>query len=354
MKKLLSFCLALSIIFSMTPMTALAVDTGDQPIQESDAIQREIDAIFTELNEMAAEEKMAEMLAEKNEDIAEKVAAAKEQNNLRKQYLENRLESLGVNTIDPDNPDDMAALQEVVLGNIDTSAQTIPDPPDLYALADCYTLQQYNSSLTVNGTVYQYSYIYVTDNKGYEDSTLTHSQTTNILIGKESTVLKDILEYQFSFGFSSYLGLIPYGWVADWAIGSVFAILESFDENSNISYSGNNNIYNMSLLSVTQMMYVYVYMPTGGWCLCGTRAPNISYTRAEYMIANVDGEAVSDSESYPTVTSSTGSAAYTYVREYVLNGTHNIDSIGSFTVNAYDGAIVRFSPGFASYPLHLS
>ncbi len=37
----------------------------------------------------------------------------------------------------------------------------------------------------------------------------------------------------------------------------------------------------------------------------------------------------------------------------INSGFHDIDSIGSFTVNAYDGATVRFSPGFASYPLHL-
>lgn len=353
MKKLLSFCLAMSIIVGLIPMTTLAVETENQPIQESDAMQMEIDAIFRELNEMAAEEKMAEILAEENSEILEKIAAATAQNNVRKQNLEDRLESLGVNTIDPNNPDDMAALEEVMLGNSDVIGRTIPDPPDLDTFAECYTLQQYTSSVTVDGTSYQYSYIYVTDDKGYSDSPLTHSQTTNILIGKESTILSDILEYQFSFGFSAYLGTIPGGWIADWAIGTVCAALDSFDENSIISYSGNNNIYNMSMLSVTQMMYVYVYLPNSGWCLCGTRAPNISYARAEYVIANVAGTAVSDTKTYPTVSSSTGSAAYTYARAYINSGFHDIDSIGSFTVDAYDGATVRFAPGFASYPLHL-
>ena len=352
MKKLLSFCLAISMIFSMSHMTTLAAESENRSIRESDTIQREIDAIFTELNEMAAEEKMAEILAEENIGV-EKAAAVKVQNNLRKQYLENRLGSLGVNTIDPDNPDDIAALEEVMLGNTAASVQAVPDPPDLNAFADAYTLQQYNGSVNVNGTSYPYSYIYVTDNKGYSGTTLTHSQTTNVLIGKESTILKDILEYQFSFGLSAYLGTIPGGWIIDWTIGTVCAALESYNDNSIISYRGNNNIYNMSMLSVTQMMYVYVYLPNAGWCLCGTRAANISYARSEYVIANVAGTAVSNSKTYPTVSSRTGNSAYTYAKAYVNGGYHDIDSIGSFTVNAYKGSTVRFTPGFASYPIDL-
>lgn len=351
MKKLLSFCLVISMIFSVIPMTTLAVETEQQSIQGADTIQQEMDAIFTELNEMAAEEKMAEILAKENREMEEKLAAVKAQNDLKKHYLENRLESLGVNTIDPDNPDDMAALEEIMLGNSSASVQSIPDPPNLETFADCYTLQQYTSSIPVNGTSYKYSYIYVTDNKGFNRSPLTSSQNANKLIGKESTVLRDILDYQFSFGFSSYLGAIPGGWVADWAIGTVCAALNSFNENSIISYTGNKDIYSMTMLSVTQMMYVYVYLPnSGNWVLCGTRAPNISYTRAEHVVANVAGTAVSAAKDYPTVNSSTGSAGYTYVRTYINDWYHDIDDIGSLSIKAYKGATIHFTPGFAPYP----
>lgn len=354
MKKFLSFCLVILFFFGVMPKTTWAVGLEKQSVQELETVQQEIDAIFKELNEMVAEEKMAELLAAENRMSEQKVAAAKEENNQRKLFLEKRLENLGVNTIDPNNPDDMAALEEVMLGNSGVSARSVPNPPNLSAIANCYTLQQYTSDVTVNGISYPFSYIYVTDNKGYSNSPLTHSQTTNILIGKKSTILRDILEYQFSFGFSSYLGLIPGGWIADWTIGTVCAALESYNENSIISYSGNNNIYNMSMLSVTQMMYVYVYLPNVGWCLCGTRAPNISYARVEYVIANVEGSAVSKSKNYPTVTSSTGSAAYTYAQAYVNSEYHDIDYIGSFTVNAYESATVRFTPGFAPNPAYLT
>lgn len=354
MKKLLSLCLVILMFFSSIPVITLAVEVQDQALQELDAVQKEIDAIFTELNEMAAEERMATLLAEENSEIEEKLVTIKAQNDDRKQNLEDRLECLGVNTIDPNNPDDMAALEEVMLGNGNTSVKSIPDPPNLENLVDCYTLRQYSSSVTVDGTSYRYSYIYVTDDLGYSDSPLTHSKTANKLIGKESTLLSDILDYQFSFGFSSYLGTIPGGWAADWFIGTVFSALESYNENSIISYSGNNNIYNMSMLSVTQMMYVYVYLPdVGEWLLCGTRAPNISYTRAEYLVANVDGVAVSDAEAYPTVSSSTGSSANTYARKYINDRNHIIDYIGSFSVNAYEGETIRFTPGFAQYPGYL-
>lgn len=354
MKKFISMSLAILILFSMIPVSTLAVEVEDQAMQELDTVQQEIDAIFTELNEMAAEERMAQLLAEESIEIESKMVFIKAQNDQRKENLENRLESLGINTIDPNNPDDMEALEEVMLGSGNTSVKSIPDPPNLENLVDCYTLRQYTSSLTVDGTSYKYSYIYVTDDLGYSDSPLTHSKTANKLIGKENTLLSDILDFQFSFGFSSYLGAIPYGWVADWFIGTVFTALESYNENSIISYSGNNNIYNMSMLSVTQMMYIYVYLPdVGEWLLCGTRAPNISYARAEYLIANVDGTAVSDLKDYSTVSSSTGSAASTYVRNYINDRNHKIDYIGSFTVNTYNGETIRFTPGFAQYPGYL-
>ena len=354
MKKILSLSLAILMFFSAIPVTTLAVEVEDQAIREMDTVQKEIDAIFTELNEMAAEERMAALLAEESREIEENVVAIKAQNDHRKQDLENRLESLGVNTIDPNNPDDMASLEEVMLGNGNTSVKSIPDPPNLENLVDCYTLRQYTSSVTVDGTSYKYSYIYVTDDLGYSDSPLTHSKSANKLIGKESTLLSDILDFQFSFGFSSYLGVIPYGWVADWFIGTVFTVLESYNENSIISYEGNDNIYSMTMISVTEMMYIYVYLPdVGEWMLCGTRAPNISYARGEYLAANVDGNAVVDVKKYPTVSSSTGSAASTYVRNYINDRYHKIDYIGSFTVNTYDDETIRFTPGFAQYPGYL-
>ncbi len=179
-------------------------------------------------------------------------------------------------------------------------------------------------------------------------------QNSNILIGKESTLLKDLLDYQFSFGLSSYLGSIPYGWALDWTLGTVSTVFNSFNESSIVSYTGNGSIYSMSMLSVTQMMYVYVYLPSAGdWCLCGTRAPNVSYVRAEHIVANVAGTPVSDAKNYPTVSSSTGSAPYTYVQSYVYGFYHDIDYIGSYTVNTYNGSAISFTPGFASYPIHL-
>lgn len=257
MKKLISFYMAILMILRVIPMTTLALETDKQAIQESDAVQQEIDAIFTELNEMAAEEKMAEILAGENRGMEKRLAEVKEQNNIREQYLENRLESLGVNTIDPDDPDDMAALEDVMIGNSGASGRYIPDPLDLEIFADCYTVHQYTSSVTVDGVSYRYAYINFTDNKGYSGSPLTRSAIAKKLIGRERAVLKDLLEYQFSFGFSSYLGTIPYAWAAEWFLGSVFTVFNSFDDDVDVAYVGNDDIYTMTMLSVTQMMYVF-------------------------------------------------------------------------------------------------
>lgn len=321
-----------------------------------DCKQQEIDALLAELNELAAEEHVFLAMDESDfSSVTTNNTQRQKSINDRQACLENRLESLGVHTIDPNNATDMAQLAEVVLGNsTGNSTAAIPDPPDLAAIADCYTLSQHNGSVYVNGTKYDYSCIYVTDNKGYNRSPLTASQTSNVLVGKESTVLRDLLDYQFSFGFSSYLGMIPGGWLANWAIGSAFTVLNSLNENSTISYRGNNNIYNMSMISVTQMMYCYVFIPNADWELCGVKASNISYARAEYLVANIGGTAYSDAKNYPTVTSHTGISAASYVVNFMNGSGCDVDRIGSFTVSTYGGGSVRFRPGFAEYPVDLN
>lgn len=316
--------------------------------------QQEIDTLFTELNELAAEERMLSYMDESALSLTKINRATRlEAIDVRQAELEDMLEALGVKNIDPNNSDDIARLEAVVLGGSNTSiAASIPDPPNLETVANCYTLSQYNGMTYVNGEQYNYTYIYVTDNKGYSGSPLTVSQT-NDLIGKESTLLWDVLEHQFSFGLSAYLGAIPGGQLVDWGLGSIFNFMNSLNENASITYVGNNNIYNMSMISVTQMMYCYVYLPDSGWCLCGVKAPNISYARAEYLVANIAGRAYSRAKDYPTVTSSTGTAAVTYVANYLNVFYCDIDRIGSFTVNTYDGRNVRFVPGFAEYPYRL-
>lgn len=236
-------------------------------------------------------------------------------------------------------------------------AASIPNPPDLRSLADCYSLYQYTGTTTVNGVSYNYSYIRVTDNKGYSRSPLTSSENIH-LVEPMNTVLSDLLNYNFSFGFSSFLGSKSFGWALNWTIGNVTTIFDSFAKNSSVTYRGNSDIYNMSLLSVTQMQYCYVYMPSGNWMLCGVNSPSISFTRTESIVANVNGTAKSYSKNYPTVTSSTGISPVGYVSNYVKSESTLFDSIGSFTVSKQLGKNAQkisttFIPGFCRYPAYL-
>ena len=109
----------------------------------------------------------------------------------------------------------------------------------------------------------------------------------------------------------------------------------------------------MNMVSVTQMLYCYVYLPNNGWVLCGAKASNVSFARSENFAANINGTAYSDAKTYPTVTSSTGIAAVSYAINYINGSGYDIDRIGSFTVNTYQGGNITFTPGFASYPSNL-
>lgn len=349
-KRLIVAFLAFSLI--CCPLRTSAI--SDNAVV-TDSKQQEIDALFTELNELALQERMLQVKQEKGiSTAAANNAIQLESINSRQAALKSQLEKLGVHTIDPNNPADMAQLEEVVLGSMNTnSTASIPNPPNLSSIANCYSLSQYNGTTTVNGVVYNYSYIYVTDDKEYSRSPLTIFNQQNILVGGESTVLRDLLAYNFSFLLSSYLGTTPSGWALSWTLGNIFEGLDSYDDDSVVSVRGNSGIYHMVMGSVTQMMYCYVYIPNSGWVLCGVKAPNISYARMEYMAANIDGQPFVKPKPYSDVTSSTGISAVLYARNYINGSGCDTDRIGSFRINTYGGNYVRFTPGFAELPGHL-
>lgn len=317
----------------------------------TDFKQQQIDAIHTELNELAAEERMLSFMSESEAStLSADYAAQLEAINSQEKALTDRLEVLGVHTVDPNNPEDIARLEEIVMGNTNSTAN-LPDLPGVDNLADWYTVTQHGGTTYVNGVEYNYAFIYVTDNKGTAHSPLTVSKTAT-LIGQESTALWDLIDYPFSFSFSSYLGTIPSGWTGSWTIGSAFPALNSLNQSAPISSSG-DDIYRMTIRSVTQMLYCYVYFPNGGWVQCGVHASNISYYRTEYFLANIGGIPYGFDKSYPTVTSSTGNSAVSYVTNYISNNDFGLYQIGTFSVNSATGNSVVFEPGFAQYPYHL-
>jgi len=121
------------------------------------ATQEEIDDIFRQLNNLATEKREEEFLertyginTDKNTLVASVEIAHEEK------QLNNRLEELGVHKIDPNNREDMEHLEDVVLSEQKNDitkgkASSIPDPPDLSSLANCYSLYQYSGTTTVKG-----------------------------------------------------------------------------------------------------------------------------------------------------------------------------------------------------------
>lgn len=192
--------------------------------------------------------------------------------------------------------------------------------PDFSMLAEVYSIYQYNGNFQMNNTTYPYSYVRVVDDKGYVESQLTKSQINNRLVGREQTVVADLLEYTFSFGVSSFLGSIPYGMAIDWTVGAVFTGLNSYNPNNTVTTNGNRDIYIMDLISVTTMTYFYINMPSEGWKMCGVRASNFALSRTETFMANIGGRPFSKSTDYPTVYSSTGTAWDGVLRSYLTNG----------------------------------
>jgi len=352
MKRLMGTLLAVAMLFAMScPAFTLEVETRDFEKQDR------IDEIFKELNELALEANMSSII---NSAAYGALPSSEERVNSinnRKNALDNQLESLGVHKIDPDCKEDLERLGEVMLHAIDASslndgpyATAIEDPPNLEVLSRKYSLYQYDDSIYTD-KIYKCSYIVVVDDKGYNGLTVSEQDTE--LCGEKSIKLSDLAKYNFNFGFSQFLGSIPYGWAVDWAIGSVFTALNSYNSSSIVTRT-NKDIYTTVIGSTTQMTYYYIY-DTGysSWVLCGSRASNLTFSRTDVFAGNVGGTYTSLSEDFPA-SSSTGESAIWYFLQYAQNNRQsNHHSPGSFTVNGMNGSSRRFTPVYYSAPIYL-
>ena len=197
---------------------------------------------------------------------------------------------------------------------------------------------------------YYGSYVVVVDDKGYGG--LTNITVDTRLCGTTSTTLSNLLKYNFNFGFSQFLGLIPYGWAADWLIGNIFTVLNSYDGSSIVTCPvGHSGIYTMNMASVTQMTYIYIYDPGySTWVLCGSRTSNLSFSRTDCLAANIGGNAVTRSTDFPDATTSTGESPAWYLLQYVQYRQANHHSPGSFTINGMNGNSTRFTPVYYQSP----
>ena len=329
------------------PEGSLADTTGD-PNQEA------IDALFTELNELALEKHLLSTDMECKSSTDSKQAAIRMDviNNYESE-LDAQLEQLGVHKIDPNNAADIAQLEEIMMDTMMAgSTRSVSNPPDLSDFANVYSLHQYNRTTTINGVTYNYSYIYVTDNKGY-NGPLTVSKMAYGLLDYSPKVLSDLLDYSFSFGVSEGIGQLPYGWVANFTLGGLFTGLNSAYGGAIVTAGDEGNIFTTTMMSVTQMMYCYVYYPQSGWMLCGVKAPNVSFTRSDVFIANINGRPENETKEYPTSSYEDSTSPVNFVKNYVTGNGVWVRRYGCIEIETPEIGTLKFYPGFAESTIHL-
>lgn len=312
---------------------------SENSINFEKAKQEQIDALFTELNNLALEKKMQNELHTETYSTASlsKISSMETQ-------IEKELEDLGVNKIDPSNEEDISRLATIV----NSTSHSMRSTFDFSMLANVYSIYDYDGTYTINGTSYEYQYYRVIDNKGYVDTTLTTAELI-VPVAKVHTTIGALLDYNFSYGFSSFLGLLPYGNIADWFLGNIFTALDSYSANSPVVYNNNTGIYSINMISVTAMTYYYIKV-NGLWYQCGSRAGDVSFGRVDSISANINGQPYTDAKTYPNWRSSTGHSWYWYLENFVATAWPRHDELGSIDVYRDSTKVHTFTPAFISNP----
>lgn len=339
--KLLSLFIVLVQLFLVcVPCSSVDMVSGDESKNESETMaqQERIDQLFSELNDLAVMSKQQSC-----SDVSS-FSATQDQLLSMESEVEQELFALGIRKIDPNNPEDISRISSVMTSSIERAGSVF----NFDMLADVYSIYEYSGTRTVNGNSYNYKYYRIIDNKGYVDTALTHTEIV-VPVENVNTTIGELLEYNFSYGFSAFLGTLPGGNVADWFIGGIFTILESYNSNSTVAYTGNGNIYSLNMLSVTAMTYYYIEMDDN-WYLCGSRASDVSFARSDSFVANVNGKAYSDSKSYPSWNSSTGYSWYWYIDNYVNTKKVYHSTIGSIAIFRDSTFVHNFYPSYVTSP----
>lgn len=146
-----------------------------------------------------------------------------------------------------------------------------------------------DGSKTYNGKSYDYKYIKVIDNKGYNGLTLI--ETVDPVANS----------------------IVPGGTLIDWTLGNIFNVLNN-KPNAVIS-SSNGPVYRITHTGVTPM--TYYYLNNSGWRLIGVGAVS-DIKRDDFFAANVNGKPVTDTNSTSFSTSTSG-IWNDYVETYLAN-----------------------------------
>lgn len=363
-RKLLSMILAMILVFvTACPVFAEELDTDGLDkdnllIWGEEEREHKIDALLSKINALAAARKMAELSNKNSLDKTSRLSANSVLAEIDAQtaLLEEKLSGLGVTKISPDDVQQMQQLKELVVETSKndpySNAGRSAGEPDLEFLATKYSLYRWGGTYDINGQEYDYVAIKVTDNK--KGNGLTKLAVKQVLSRKTNTTIEELIEYNCSFGLSQFLGTIPYGWVLEWSLGNVFTVLNSYNPSTSVTlYEGNAGIHMMTLMSVTQMQYIFINTPSTGWVICGSKASDVEFTGSQTLAVKVGSHPHVPSADLPYANSSTGWNIRGYLENYVATGNRMNHYIGSLKINGFDGTYVYFSPVFVVNPTSL-
>ena len=340
MKKKLSKigCMVISgiILLNIMPISVFANYVANYSETQK---QAEIDILFRELNELALDMKL------RNEKSVYTAESLNKQSEIEQELLE-----LGVNKVDATDSVAVARFAEITSSSVGTGGLSRGNTV-FEMIADVYSVYDYSGTYTINGEAYEYEYYRVIDNKGYVDHTLTYSELLTP-IDRVQTTIGALLEYNFSYGMSSFLGVIPGGAILDWGLGNIWAALEAHNANTPVTFSDNDGIYAINIIAVTAMTYYYI-KDGGVWYNCGSRANDVSFARIDSMTANIGGEPFAEAKPATKWSSSAGHSWYWYLEEFVENNRIVHNSIGSIDLYKDDELVGEFEPVYVYNPYGL-
>ena len=202
-----------------------------------------------------------------------------------------------------------------------------------------------------NNKQYNYRYIIVVDDKGYDGLYKFQSDT---LVGSYNSNLPDsLLMYNFEYLVEEVIGRIPYGTVINWTLGNIFTVLSSQPVNS-VTSSG--KLYRVEHNSVTKMTYYFVY--NSGWRMVGVSG-DTTVKRVDRLTGNVNGTPVNATVDAVKISIYSPESWYSFIDSYlsVMSWNPNymmVSRLGKLKYSPYQSnTVLNFEPVYAENPSDL-
>ena len=188
------------------------------------------------------------------------------------------------------------------------------------------------------------------DNKGNYGLT-TNKEFDAVPKDVPKSIMAAILEYNFGFGISYFLGKLKHGTLLDWTLGTIFGCLEGIEDASGVMAKGSESLYRIFMTSVTKMTYYYCY-DAPQWKFIGTSA-YASFSQTNLFAGNVNGDSKHDSVT-TDFSASSGWTFNKYIEKYVDAKVVNaefceIAELGKLEVYGYEMCF-EFTPQFYGLP----